>query len=186
MTNEEQDIVWEGYGLKLHIPSNSLPEGRSQCQLKVEVGLSGEFELPENGVLGSAVYSISHDLGDEKLRQPITLRMEHCASDLDHLHFVKADIISNKFEIIRKGNFIFIKGFGEIKLFNFSRFAIIQFLREHFSFLFTPYDYCCKVFYTSILYHCFNMEVCVFRQLEVVAKVSSSEIDTPNLIMHGL
>ena len=174
VTNEEQDIIWEGYGLKLHIPSNSLPEGRNQYHLKVEVGLSGEFELPENGVLVSAVYSFSHDLGDGMLlRQPITLHMEHCASDLDHLSFVKADVISNKFEIITKGIIIFMKGYGEIKLFNFSRFAIIKlFLREHFSFLFTLYDYCCKVFYTSILYRCFNMEVCVFRQLEVLAKVS--------------
>ena len=63
-----------------------------------------------------------------------------------------------------------------MKLFNFSRVAIIKlFLREHFSFLFTQYDYCCKVFYTSILYRGFNMEACVFRQLEVLENVSSTE-----------
>ena len=100
-----------------------LAEGCSQCQLKVEVGPSGEFELSENGVLVSAVYSFSHDLGDGKLRQPITLHIEYCASDLDHLSFVKADLFSNKFEVIKE-NFTFIKRFGKIRLFNFSNYKL--------------------------------------------------------------
>ena len=162
--------------MKLHIPSNSLPEGCSQCQLKVEVGLSGEFELPENGVQVSAVYSFSHDLGDgQQLRQPITLHMEHCASDLDNLYFVKADLFSNKFEVVKKENFIFTKKFGKIKLFNFSRYAITLFFRKHLPFFFAPLQYCCKVYYTLIFYGCFNIEVCVFCQLDTVAQVSSSK-----------
>ena len=32
VTNQNQNIVWEGYGLRLHIPSNSLPEDCSQFE----------------------------------------------------------------------------------------------------------------------------------------------------------
>ena len=173
VTNEEQDIVWEGYGLRLHIPPNSLPEGRSQFTLKMEVGLSGEFELPENGVLVSAVYSFSHNMGSEELHEPVIMEMEHCASNLDHLSFIKADAFSRKFEVIQTSTCAYEKGKGTIKLFHFSSFAIVKFIRTHLLRMFI-HEYCCKIFYTSIFYKSFHFEACVIRKLEAIEQVSGN------------
>ena len=177
VTNEEQDIIWEGYGLKLHIPSNSLPEGHSQCQLKVEVGLSGEFQLPENGVLVSAVYSFSHDLGDEALlRQPVTLEMEHCAaaSAVDHLSIVRANANSNTFNYVLGGDFSSVEGYAMIKLHSFSRFSTL--LKKHFSFLLpqssNPIEYSAKIYYTYISHLQFHFEFFIIRNLTTLAEVS--------------
>ena len=173
VTNEEQDIVWEGYGLRLHIPPNSLPEGRSQFMLNMEVGLSGEFQLPENGVLVSAVYSFSHNMGSEELREPVFMEMEHCASNLDHLSFIKADVFSRKFEVIQTSTCAYEKGKGTIKLFHFSGFAIVKFIRTHLLRMFI-HDYCCKIFYTSIFYKSFRFEACIIRKLEAIEQVSGN------------
>ena len=68
VTNEEQGIVWEDYGLRLHIPPNSLPEDCSELQLNMTVSRARDCELPdEDGILVSAVYSFSHNLGERKL-----------------------------------------------------------------------------------------------------------------------
>ena len=68
VTNEEQHIVWEGYGLRLHIPPNSLPEDCSELQLNMTVSRARDCELPdEDGILVSAVHSFSHNLGERKL-----------------------------------------------------------------------------------------------------------------------
>ena len=175
VTNEEQDIVWEGYGLRLYIPPNSLPEGRSQFTLKMEVGLSGEFQLPENGVLVSAVYSFSHNMGSEELREelrePVIMEMEHCASNHDHLSFIKADAFSRKFEVIQTSTCAYEKGKGTIKLFHFSSFAIVKLIRSHVLRLFI-HEYCCKIFYTSIFYKRFHFVACVIRKLEAIEQVS--------------
>ena len=116
VTNEEQHIVWEGYGLRLHIPSNSLPEKCSQFELKIAVGLSGDFELPDDGDLVSALYSFGHDLGENKLRQPVTLEMQHCATPdvLNELSIIRASAGSNKFVLVPGGDFVAAKGYGRI------------------------------------------------------------------------
>ena len=176
VTNEEQDIVWEGYGLRLYIPPNSLPEGRSQFTLKMEVGLSREFQLPENGVLVSAVYSFSHNMGNEELRQPVTLEMEHCAaaSALDKLSIVRANENSNTFNYLPGGDFSSVEGYSVIKLHSFSRFS--TFLKKSFSFLRSQssneIDYSANIYYTKMFYLHFNFEFFVIRNLSALAKVS--------------
>ena len=173
MTNKEQHIVWEGYGLTLHISSNSLPINCSLFELKIEVGMSGKFELPDGGILVSAVYSFKHNLGDKELRQPITLGMQHCAppSDLKYLSIIRASAGSKKFVVVPDGDFTTISGYGEIRLLKFSNFAIM-FLRRHFSIFFSPFEYCCQVYTTAITCTQFNFEVCIFRNLQVLSKVS--------------
>ena len=96
VTNEEQSIIWDGYGLRVRIPCGSLPKGRSHCQLKIGVAVSGEFQLPVNGIPTSAVYWLSHDL-QEELQNPITLEMQHCATNsaLNHLCVVRASTLSH-------------------------------------------------------------------------------------------
>ena len=83
VTNEEQHINWKGYGLRLHVPPNSLPEGCSLLELNIAVSRAKDYKLPaeRDGIIVSAVYSFSHDLGERKLRRPVTLEMQHSVSN---------------------------------------------------------------------------------------------------------
>ena len=86
---------------------------------------SGNFQLPEDSVLVSAVYSFTHDLGDRKLRKPVTLEMQHCATStaLIDLKILSANDNSNKFEVVKGGNFT-DDSCGKIEVDYFSSFAI--------------------------------------------------------------
>ena len=173
VTNEEQHIVWEGYGLRLHIPPNSLPEDFTQCNIKIEVALSGNFQLPEDGVLVSAIYSFRHDLGDKELQHAITLEMQHCVNNsaLNDLYVVRAVEMPCKFEILPGGNFARSDGYGAIELSGFSRFS--TFLRRARS-LFSspnPFKYCAKAYYTNIFSLQFHFEFIIIRDLNTLAKV---------------
>jgi hypothetical protein len=172
VTNEEQHVIWEGYGLRLYIPPDSLPEGCSQFKLSVNVGLSGEFQLPENGVLVSAVYSFSHD-HIEDLRQPVTLEMEHCAaaSALSNLSVVRANTNSNSFNYVPGGDFSSVKGYAVIKLHSFSRFSTFmreqfQSLRAHFS---NEIEYSANIYYTKMFYCRFDFEFFIIKRLGALA-----------------
>ena len=175
VTNEEQHIVWKGYGLRLHIPPNSLPEDLNQCNIKIEVALSGNFQLPEDGVLVSAVYSFSHDLGDKELRRSVTLEMQHCATSsvLNDLRVVRALDVPYKFEILPGADFARSDGYGGINLRRFSRFSI--FLRRIRSF-FSPRKYCAKIYYTGILPFQFDFEFLIIQDLNTLAEVSDVHV----------
>ena len=77
LTQEEIEIKFEGYGLQLHVPANSLPTNISETQLNVQVSLSGPFQIPSNSELLSAVYWI---FSPTKFAKPITVRIQHCAA----------------------------------------------------------------------------------------------------------
>ena len=173
VTNEEQHTVWEGYGLRLHIPPNSLPEDLDQCNIKIEVTLSGNFQLPEDGVLVSAVYSFSHDLGDKELRRSVTLEMQHCATSsvLNDLHVVRAVDVPYKFEILPGGNFARSDGYGAIDLSGFSRFStFLRRIRSLFSSP-NPFEYCAKIYYTNIFFPQFDFKFLIIQNLDSLAMV---------------
>ena len=173
VTNEEQHIVWEGYGLRLHIPPNSLPEDLNQCNIKIEVALSGNFQLPEHGVLVSAVYSFSHDLEDKELQHSVTLEMQHCVNNsaLNDLYVVKAVDVPCKFEIFPGGNFACSDGYGAINLSGFSRFStFLRRVRSLFSSS-NPFEYIAKVYYTNIAFPQFDFEFLIIRNLDTLAEV---------------
>ena len=169
MTNEEQYIVWEEYGLRLHIPQNALPEDCSHCQLKIAVSVSGSFELPQDGVLVSAIYSFSHDLGDRELRNPVRLEMQHCASAdvLDHLCILRATSVSHKFEFVPGGTFDCC--YGAIKLRHFCLFT--TFMNYISSLFFSSVEYCARVYYTNVQPHHFQFEIFVTRSLNAIDEV---------------
>ena len=174
VTNEEQHILWEEYGLRLHIPSNSLPDDCSQFELKIDVGLPAQFELSTSyDTIVSAVYSFSHDLGDKQLRQPVTLEMQHCATSafLNDLSVIKANQHSNEFKIIPGGDFITTKGYGVIKLHYFSRFS--TFMRR-LSSIFTSVQYSAMSYYTNIIHLQFDFEFCIIRDIRALSKVCSA------------
>lgn len=173
MTNDEQHIVWEEYGLRLHIPHNALPEDCSHCQLKIAVSASESFELPEDGTLVSAIYSFTHNLGDRKLRNPVTLEMQHCASAnvLDHLCMLRATRATYKFEVVHGGRFARNDQYGAIELHRFCFFTIF---RQYISSLLTsPTEYCARVFYTNVLPNSFQFQIFVFRNLNNIDQVNA-------------
>ena len=128
VTNEEQDIVWEGYGLRLYIPPNSLPEDCSELQLNITVSRARDCELPDkDGILVSAVYSFSHNLGERKLRKKATLEMQHCAQgSYTPLCIVQSDSIvpPHKFQTLQGGKFDSSDRYASIELDHFCSFGV--------------------------------------------------------------
>ena len=169
VTNEEQKFVWKGCGLRLHIPHNSLPDDCSHCHLKIAVSLSRHFELPEDGVLVSAVYSFTHDLGDRELKNPVTLEIQHCATDtvLSGLRFLRANSDSNKLEIIQGGDFQ--PGYAVIDIDHFSSIGL--WLQNQFYFTFHFLDYRAKLYYTDIQHLSFKASFYILPNLDANFKV---------------
>ena len=164
--------MWKGYGLRLRIPRNSLPHDFNHCHLKIAVSLSGNFELPEDGVLVSAVYSFTHDLGDRELKNPVTLEMQHCASAdvLNDLCVLRATNTSYVFEEVPGG--YFANGYSVIKLNCFSLFTtFLKRVRSFFSLSQRPFEYCARVYYTNILQFSFWFQIFVIQNLEAIHTV---------------
>jgi hypothetical protein len=143
----------------------------------MQVAHSGKFELPEDGVLVSAVYSLTHDLGDKELRHSVTLEMQHCAntSALKDLCVVRSIGVPCKFEIIPGGDFTHSDGYGVINLHRFSRYSILKRIRSFFSSS-NDLDYCAKIYYTNILRHQFDFEFIIIRDLDTLAKAIEEKL----------
>ena len=50
--------MWEGYGLKLHIPENSLPSDMKEITLTIIASIAGHYKFPENPSLFSGIYRL--------------------------------------------------------------------------------------------------------------------------------
>ena len=153
VTNEKQIINWKGYGLRLHITPNSLPEGCSQFTLNMTVSSAKDCKLTvKDGILVSAVYSFHHDLGKRRLRQPVTLEMQHCVSSSSYslLHIVQSDckLLPCQFNhIVPRGRFSGSNNYGSIELDHFCCFSVmLQLLRDS---LFPPLRFCAVLYYTD-------------------------------------
>ena len=172
VTNDEQNIIWDGYGLRIRIPSGSMPKGRSHCQLKVGVAVSGEFQLPENGIPTSAVYWLRHDLPEE-LQNPITLEIQHCAANsaLNGLCVVRASTLSHnlpyKFEQLQGGVFALNTGYGAIELRHFCLFTTcwLPIWKSFRSLFLPPFEYCAILYYTNIRHLGFQLQVYILQNL---------------------
>ena len=179
VTNDEQNIIWDGYGLRVRIPRGSMPKGRSHCQLKVGVAVSGEFQLPENGIPTSAVYWLSHDLLEE-LQNPITLEIQHCVTNsaLNGLCVVRASTLSHnlpyKFEQLEGGVFALNTGYGAIELHHFCLVTtcwlpIWKSFRSHFL---PPFEYCAILYYTNVVNISFKSHIYILQNLDSHFRVS--------------
>ena len=77
VTNSGQFFYWSGYGFKLHSPPGSLPSGVDQCVLHIYASLAGQYQLPDNVVLVSAVFWVRCD-PPCRFKQKLTLEIQHC------------------------------------------------------------------------------------------------------------
>ena len=130
VTNQAQTFQWEGYGLKLHIPKGALPAGLKECKVFIKVGLSGQFTLPQNTSVVSAVYCLDTE-PKCKFSKSLDLEIQHCAksSQTSRLSFARCSQNSPPytFEILEGGEFSGSSSYGRIQLHSFS--LITQLLR---------------------------------------------------------
>ena len=130
VTNKAQTFHWTGYGLKLHIPQGALPADLEECRLLIKVGLSGQFKLPENTSLVSAVYWVDSDPRC-KFSQPITVEMQHCmkqthTSKLSFVHAKCSQVqLPYAFKAVEGGVFCSESAYGCVELHHFSLLGLV-------------------------------------------------------------
>ena len=88
-SSQGQLVDWNG--LKLHIHEGSLPEGIDQCTMYIKASLAGEYEIPENSSLVSAVFWLRCE-PQCAFTKPITVEIQHYSTkqDLSRLKIVRA------------------------------------------------------------------------------------------------
>jgi len=123
ITSQAQTINCKGYGLKLHIPQYSLPPDFEQCRLLIKV-ISGQFKLPENTFLVSAVYWLDSEPGII-FSKHLTVEIQHCATSTSRLSFVSAKHLHDTFDAVEKGEFSHGSVYGRVQLNHFSLWGIV-------------------------------------------------------------
>ena len=131
VTNKAQSFHWVGYGLKLHIPEKALPTHLEECKLLIKVGISGQFALPENTSLVSAVYWLDSEPRC-KFSKYLTVEIQHCAlsSQMSRLNFAVARCSQSPlpyaFKILKGGVFNSQSTYGCIQLQHFSLITLVR------------------------------------------------------------
>jgi hypothetical protein len=129
VTNSEQLFSWDECGLNIHIPENSLPANLQQCSIHIKATITGNYQLPQDIHLVSAIYWIEC-VPECQFSQPLTLEVQHCAKpeSTSQLCFVKAgsmDCSEEQFNFeILAGNFSCHSSYGFIKLDSFSLYGV--------------------------------------------------------------
>ena len=70
-----QSLSWSRHGLRLTVPAGAVPAGTT-VSLAIKSILSGEFNLPENCQLVSAIFWIK---ASQPFSRDVTLYLQHCA-----------------------------------------------------------------------------------------------------------
>ena len=176
VTNEEQTFIWTGYGLKLHIPSASLPAGVVQSNIEIKASLAGEFNFPENTTLVSAVYGLHSPV---QFSQPIAVEIEHCAipSDDPSLIFARAsqEEPPYKFTALEGGLFPHDSCYACIQL---SRFSRVGAFRKFLKGLLPQRRYCAHVYYTRKVQNVWRAHFVITQHLDAYITVSIVNIIT--------
>ena len=73
--DKHQSLKWPGHGFRLTVPAGAVPEDTT-ISLAVKSLLAGEFELPENCRLVSAIYWMSTS---QHFKKGVILHLQHCA-----------------------------------------------------------------------------------------------------------
>ena len=73
--DKPQKLEWPGYGFYMEVPDGALPTGVI-ANVSVKVILSGQFKLPENSQLISAIYWIS---SSEVFLKKVAVNIQHFA-----------------------------------------------------------------------------------------------------------
>ena len=79
-SSQGQLIEWSG--LRLHIHESSLPKDLHQCTIYIKASLAGDYEIPENSSLVSAVFWLRCE-PQCTFTKPITVEIQHCSTKQD-------------------------------------------------------------------------------------------------------
>ena len=129
ITNQAQSYSWDEYGFRLHVPENSLEAGLSETTINVRVSLSGQFQLPADSELVSAVYWV---FSPHMFSQPLTVDVQHCAapSQSSNLSFVRTKCTQKErpyqFKELQGGVFGQQSFYGSISVNHFSGVGITK------------------------------------------------------------
>ena len=126
-------LNWEEYGLRITIPHEAVPL-YDTVEVAITALVGGEFILPEDTELVSAVYAISVS---KPLLKPVQLEIQHCVSmenpaHSNYLSFATApsDEASCEFQPVEGGEFSVRSRYGSIYITGFSRWSIIKKVRR--------------------------------------------------------
>ena len=124
------DFHWEGHGFKVHIPARAIRRERGRVTLCIQASLSGDYQLPDDGVLVSGVYWLSLHPHVERFDKKVTIGIEHCSSSCDDstLSFTTTkctqETLPYSFKPLPGG--AFSKKESTIQVDNFSAFTVIK------------------------------------------------------------
>ena len=131
VTNTGRSFHWAGYGLKLSFPADCLPPGVEECLLRIQASLSGQYQLPGDTSLVSAVYwfKTKPRITFEK---PLTLEIQNCAKseNSSKLRFYRASSsqleLPYSFQPLEGGVFASHSCYGSVQLQQFSAYGTVQ------------------------------------------------------------
>ena len=123
-----QLVEWNG--LKLHIHEGSLPEGVHQCKIDIKASLAGQYEIPENSHLVSAIFWLRCE-PQCKFIKPITVEIQHCSTkqNLSRLKIVRAFCSQKQLPYYFKplgGRFNAHPSYGAVKVNSFSGVGVVE------------------------------------------------------------
>ena len=124
-SSQGQVVDWSG--LKLHIHEGSLPEG---CKVYIKVSVAGDYEIPENSSLVSAVFWMRCE-PQRTFTKPITVEIQHCSmiENISKLKVVRAVCsqkqLPYKFEPLG-GRFDARTSYGVIEVNHFSGYGVVE------------------------------------------------------------
>ena len=127
-SSQGQLVEWNG--LKMHIHEGSLPEGIDECTINIKASLTGEYEIPENSSLVSAVFWLRCE-PQCTFTKPITVEIQHCSTkqDLSRLKIIRAYCnqkqLPYKFKPLG-GRFNADASYGVIEVNSFSGVGVIE------------------------------------------------------------
>ena len=126
ITSQEHTYEWRDYGVRLHIQQDSLPADCAQCRVEMSVCLSGQYALPADCELVSAVYRVHCPV---KFSKHVTLDVQHCCTERRALSFVRAEYTQEDlpyvFRRLEGGVFSERSSDGSIKLSQFSIISVV-------------------------------------------------------------
>ena len=160
------DYHWVGHGFKVHIPTGAISEERGPVTLCIQASLSGDYQLPDDGVLVSGVYWLSLHPHVKRFNKKVTVYTQNCASDNDSaLSFITAKCTQKSlpytFKPLAGGSF-FKSGCGTIECDHFSALAVS-------ASSISEYAFCC--YYMAKRLNLYDVDITVTPNLKLHLKV---------------
>ena len=123
-------LNWEEYGLRITIPHDAVPL-YDTVEVAITALVGGEFILPEDTELVSAVYAISVS---KPLLKPVQLEIQHCVSIEEPAHSnylsfatARSDQLPYQFQPVEGGEFSIGSRYGSLYITEFSLWIIKKF-----------------------------------------------------------